>query len=105
VAELARGMAFSEMKLDNVFGGLKFENHRAAATVHDPKTGRTMTMTFDDQFAACVVYNPPHRQAVCIEPYTTLPDAFFLHEQEIDPHLLVLAPGKSFHTRIEIRLE
>ena len=62
-------------------------------------------MTFDDQFTACVVFNPPHREAVCIEPYTTVPDAFTLAERGIDPHLLTLAPGKSFRTRIEIRLD
>ena len=104
-AELAHGMSLASMKLDNVFGGLRFENHRATTKVTDPNSKRTMTMTFDDQFTTCVVYNPPHREAVCIEPYTTVPDPFFLGERNIDPHLQVLRPGKSFRTRIEIRLE
>lgn len=104
-AELARGMAFAEMKFDSVFDQIRFENHRAAAKVHDPASGRTLTMTFDDQFPAAVVYNPPHREAVCIEPYTTVPDPFFLKAQGIEPHLRVLPPGESFRTRIEIRLE
>jgi aldose 1-epimerase len=104
-AELARGMAFGAMQLDNVFGGLSFDNHRATAKVHDPQAKRTMVMTFDDQFTTCVVYNPPHRQAVCIEPYTTAPDAFALIEAGIDPHLRVLPPGGAFRTRIEIRFE
>jgi aldose 1-epimerase len=105
VAELSRGMPMSAMKLDHVFGGLKFDNHRLATTVHDPHSKHTMTMTFDDQFTACVVYNPPQREAVCIEPYTTVPDPFNLREQGIDPNLRVLAPGLSFRTRIEIRLD
>ena len=63
------------MQLDNVFGGVRFENHRAAATVEDPASRRTMTLSFDDRFTTCVVYNPPHRQAVCIEPYTSVPDS------------------------------
>ena len=62
-------------------------------------------MTFDDQFTACVVYNPPHREAVCIEPYTTVPDRVLLAEKGIDPHLQVPGPGPAFRTRIEIRLE
>ncbi|MGD9720981.1 MAG: aldose 1-epimerase [Pirellulales bacterium] len=103
-AELSAGMPFGKMELDNVFGGLAFENHRAAASVRDPGSKRAMTMTFDDQNTACVVYNPPHRQAVCIEPYTTAPDAFYLQSQGIDPHLRVLAPGASFRTRIEIHV-
>ncbi len=105
VGELARGMPFAEMKLDNVFGGLAFDQHRCTPTVHDPGSKRTMTMTFDDQFTTCVVYNPPHREAVCIEPYTTLPDPFSLRAAAIDPHLCTLAPGKSFRTCIEIRLD
>ena len=93
------------MKLDHVFGDVKFDNHRATAAVYDPHGKRTLKMTFDDQFTACVVYNPPHREAVCIEPYTTIPDAFTLAARHIDPHLVVLPPGKSFCTRIEISLD
>jgi len=103
--QLAGGMKLADMKLDHVFGGLKFDNHRLATTVHDPQSGRTVVQTFDDQFTACVVYNPPHREAVCIEPYTTIPDAFHLKTAGIEPHLLVLPPGKSFRTTIEIRVE
>ncbi len=92
------------MQLDNVFGGVHFDNHRAAATVEDPASHRTMTLSFDDRFTTCVVYNPPHRQAVCIEPYTSVPDPFWLQSQGIDPHLQLLDPGGKFQTRVEIRL-
>ncbi len=105
VAELSRGMSAGLMQLDHVFGGLKFDNHRCTTRVHDPASKRTMVMTFDDQFAACVVYNPPHREAVCIEPYTTIPDPFTLRDKSIDPHLQILPPGGSFRTRIEIGLD
>jgi aldose 1-epimerase len=105
VAELSRGMPVSAMQLDDVFGGLTFDNHRCTTSVHDPNSKRTMAMTFDDQFTACVVYNPPHREAVCIEPYTTIPDPFTLRDKAIDPHLLILAPGGLFQTSIEIRVD
>jgi len=52
VAELSHGMAAGTMRLDHVFSGLKFDNHRCATTVHDPQSKRTMTQTFDDQFVA-----------------------------------------------------
>ena len=105
VAELSRGMPMSAMKLDHVFGGLKFENHRCTTTVHDPNSKHTVALTFDDQFPTCVVYNPRHREAVCIEPYTTVPDPFTLRDKGIDPQLQILAPGQSFRTRMEIRLD
>lgn len=105
VTQLSQGMAMADMHLDHVFGGLSFDNHRATATVSDPGAGRRLSLIFDDQFTACVVYVPPHREAVCIEPYTTTPDPFWLLEQGIDPRLRVLHPGQSFRTRIDLRLE
>ncbi len=104
VGELSRGMRFADTRLDDVFSDLACENHRCTTSIHDPVGRRTLEVTFDDLFAACVVYNPPHRQAVCIEPYTTVPDPFTLLEQGIDPHLQVLAPGKTFRARVETRL-
>lgn len=105
VAQLAGGMSVAEMKLDNVFGQVKFDNHRATATVRDPGSGHQVSLVFDDQFTACVVFNPPHREAVCIEPYTTIPDPFNLAQRGINPHLRILQPGQSFRTRIEMRFE
>ena len=98
-------MPMNAMCLDHVFRALEFKDHRCTASVHDPKSQQTLITSFDDQFTACVVYNPPHREAVCIEPYTTIPDAFTLRERGIDPHLRTLAPGASFRTHIEIRLD
>mgnify|MGYP002621891160 CR=1 FL=1 len=103
--DLSGGMRFGDMKLDNVFGGLSFAARHCTATVADPTSGLTTSLRFDEQFTTCVVYNPPHREAVCVEPYTTLPDAFRLIDQAIDPHLCVLAPGASFETQFEIRLD
>jgi aldose 1-epimerase len=104
VEQLAAGMKLADMRLDNVFGALKSENHQIVTTIHDPHSGRTVTQEFDDQFTACVVFNPPHREAVCIEPYTTIPDPFELRERDIDPQLRILAPGEAFRTKIEIRV-
>lgn len=104
-ARLAAGMPVGQMQLDNVFGGLAFDHGSAVATLHDPGSGRTLSLEFGDEFTTCVVFNPPHREAVCVEPYTTLPDAFSLAEQGVDPHLRILAPGESLGARIEIRVD
>jgi aldose 1-epimerase len=103
--KLAAGIPAGEMRFDNVFGGLKFENHRLETSIQDPHSGRRVTQEFDDEFTACVVFNPPHREAVCMEPYTGLPDPFALLEKGVEPHLRVLGPGESFRTRIEIRVD
>jgi aldose 1-epimerase len=59
-------------------------------------------MTFGPEFPACVVYNPPHREAICIEPYTAVPDAFALESRGIAAGLRVLKPGESFKGQIDI---
>ena len=55
-------------------------------------------------FPACVVFNPPHRQAICVEPYSCIPNAYALAERGIDAGLRVLEPGESVATRITISL-
>lgn len=102
---LADGLRFADAELDDVFTGLDYEGSRATATIHDPGCERTLSIQFDDSFRECVVYNPPHREAICIEPYTSVPDAFDLLDRGIETGMRVLKPGEQFQARIEIRLD
>jgi aldose 1-epimerase len=102
--EIARGLRFADSALDDIYGGLAFEQGLCRTSIEDPASGRTMTQTFDDSFRACVVFNPPHREAICIEPYSCVPNAFELEERGIDAGLRVLAPGETLKTRITISL-
>ena len=101
---LATGLAFRDAHLDDVFTGLSYTLGVCRATLADPRVGRSLEVTFDDSFRNCVVYNPPHREAICIEPYACVPDAFALAERGIETGLRVLQPGGSFTARFEIRL-
>jgi aldose 1-epimerase len=103
-AELSQGMPVDSMRLDHVFGGLHFDNHRCTTKVEDTRHHRVLALSFDDQFLACVVFNPSHREAICIEPYTAIPDAFTLQAQGIHSGLRVLPAGQSFRTSIDLRL-
>lgn len=88
------GMHFSELFLDDVFGDTRFENGTAVAQLDDPQGGVTLDFTWDTACQYCVVYTPPHREAICIEPYTLIPGG-----QSFKPPyegLLVLEPGESF---------
>jgi len=102
--ELPTGMSFGKMELDHIFTGLTHVEGIAAASIHDPDSGRTMTMKFDNSFRQCVVYNPPHRQAVCIEPYTCVPDAVRLAKEDVTSGLRVLGPGESWRGQINIQI-
>lgn len=99
---LAGGMSFSQMQLDDVLTGLSVAAGRCLATVEDPRSGHTLELSFDASFRECVVYNPPHREAVCIEPYTCVPDAYELQAAGIVTGLRFLQPGEVFQTRFEI---
>ncbi len=101
---LSAGMRFADTKLDDVFTDLSFDSGVARATIEDVHSKRTLALEFDQQFRECVVYNPPHRQAICMEPYTCVPDAFTLATAGVETGLRVLAPGESFSARIVILL-
>jgi aldose 1-epimerase len=73
--------------------------------ISDPSAGISVIQDFDTAFRHCVVYTPPHREAICIEPYTATPDALRLETLGIDAGLRRLAPGGSFHVEIEIACE
>src|SRR5262249_43116576 len=42
-----------------------------------------------------VAFPPPHRHAICLEPYTCVTDAINLEQQGVDAGLIVLDPGRS----------
>ena len=101
-AAFAAGQRFGDMQFDDVFAGLAFESAWCATSIHDPAAGSTVTQRFDGAFRECVVYTPPHRQAICIEPYTCVPGAIGLAERDIDAGLRIVPPGGSFSARVEI---
>jgi aldose 1-epimerase len=98
-----KGLNFGAMQFDNVFGGLVFDSDGwCRASIQDPSTQRRLTVAWDDAFRECVVYTPPHREAICIEPYTCAPDPIRLKRMGVDGGLRVLAPGESLTARIQL---
>jgi aldose 1-epimerase len=102
---LKPGLKFADAKLDDVFSDLAFSGGRGAATIADPGNKRKLTLTFDDKFTECVVYNPPHREAICLEPYSCAPDQFGLMQKGVLPNVLTLAPGGRWSASYEIAVE
>jgi aldose 1-epimerase len=74
--DLRWGRALSQMKMDDVLGDLAAVDGVSTASIRDTRTGDRISLRFPESFGCCVVFTPPHRQAVCIEPYTCVPDAF-----------------------------
>ena len=97
--DLSQGVRFGDTQLDAGFSELDFENGVCTGRIADP-AGRTLSITFDEAFRECVVYNPPHREAICIEPYTCICDPFRLEATGIDAGLRVVARGDRFQTTV-----
>ncbi len=102
-ADLQSGIAFRDMRFDDVFTGLIGRDGKCAAVIHEPSTGTRVDLAFDSQFRECVVYTPGHRGAVCVEPYTCVPNAINLQPTK-DTGLRVLERGGVFATWLRIRV-
>ena len=102
--DLSGGKPFGETQLDDVLTDLSAEKGRVMTKIADAASGRTMTMTFDETFGECVVYNPPHREAICIEPITSVPNPYELEAAGIATGLRLLEPGETFRANVEIRV-
>jgi aldose 1-epimerase len=99
--DLRLGHRIGETAYDDVYGGLPSGMKRHVCLLDDPANKRQIRVAFGDEYNTVVVYTPPHREAVCIEPYTCVPDVFWLTDRVHDVGLQVLAPGESYTTRVE----
>ncbi len=99
--DLRPGTPIGETAYDDVYGGISGGADQRVCTVNDAANGRQIQVAFGEEYNTVVVYTPPHREAVCIEPYTCVPDVFWLTEQGHEVGLRVLQPGESFTTHVE----
>ena len=94
------GRPFSELKLDDVFSGLQPSTSGGVeASISDP-AGSRLSIRFGEPFRECVVYTPPHREAICIEPYSCVAGAFAPHMQALDVGIRIVPPGGSFTAQV-----
>jgi len=75
-----------------------------AELTHETLPGALQVWTNGD-FRESVLFTPPHRQAVCIEPYTCGTDAINLAERKIDAGLQILPPDGEWTGCVEFRWE
>lgn len=102
--DLRTGLPFAQTELDDVYTSVTSVGGRVTCTITDAAAGRRLELAFDDLGREVVVYNPPHRQAICLEPYTAVPDAFRLGAAGQATGLWELAPGERREMSIEITL-
>lgn len=107
--DLAAGKPFAETNLDDVLTSLSAEADMVRTSIRDDAAGRTLWYEFPNWFRECVVYNPPHREAICIEPYSCVPGAIGdVLRGELDAEMFgikFLQPGESREMEILLRVE
>ena len=105
-ARYAQGIPFSDMQFDDVFT-IARDRGRTTRKIDVSKiVGHACELVYEfGGFDYCVVYTPGHRQSVCIEPYTCVPNPFQLKTDGIDCGLQVLPPGESCRLEASYRLK
>jgi aldose 1-epimerase len=101
--DLRDGRLLSELRLDDVFSELAFQNGRATCRLVDEVARVEVVQEFDRFFRELVIYNPPHRRSISLEPYTCTTDAINLHSRGVDAGLRVLQPGEEATGEIVLR--
>jgi aldose 1-epimerase len=100
--DLSSARPLADRKFDTYFTDLQPSKSGIVETIlADPGSGRRLVQTFTHEFTQCVVYTPGHREAICLEPYTYVPDPFRLAAEGHETGLKILPPGERFTTTIE----
>lgn len=99
------GRKYGDLTLDDVFTGLTDNAGITEASIQDPGGLAVSIRWRVEQFRECVVYTPPHREAICIEPLTCAPSAAALAAKGIEAGWRVLPPGGSFEVSVAIAAE
>jgi aldose 1-epimerase len=96
VESLARGLKMASATLDNNFIGWKH-----VATLRWPETGRRLRMTAQPPLSYLVVYTPPTRDFLCVEPVSNTVDWLNLGDLDADQiGGTILSPGASISGRV-----
>ena len=113
---LASGRPLADLRLDDVFdhgstetitGDRTPDASRAhvesmrIATISGPLS--RLEIRYDTDFPYCVAFTPPHREAICIEPYTCLPGSAAAGEAGRTTGLRILQPNQRWSTAVEYR--
>jgi aldose 1-epimerase len=91
----------SELQLDDVLTDLAADRVNAEGLIYRGQVGRVGLWT-SAAFRELVAFTPPHRQAICLEPYTCTTDAANLEARGVDAGWRSLAPGQTWSAVFEM---
>ena len=96
-----RGILVDEVGLDHGYAGWD-----GSARIELPERRAAVTMTADPALSTLVIFSPPGRGFVCVEPVSHCIDAFNLAAQGMgDTGMRVLTPGESWEVTVRFAPE
>jgi aldose 1-epimerase len=111
--DIRRGRPVGRGPLDDVYTDLRDNDaydhfgrpsRGIYSTLRDPGAGLEIVQSTDTIFRELVVFTPPNRPAVCMEPYTCATNAINLQQSGADAGLQILAPGEEIRTWIDLEV-
>jgi aldose 1-epimerase len=108
--DLRHGRSLSALHLDDVMTGVypfavdQQDHLNMTAVLQHPTGERLLTLWASPDFREMVLFTPPHREAVCVEPYTCTTDAINLSQRGIDAGLRVLKPNERWQGVLELHV-
>lgn len=100
--DLRGGRPIGKSHLDDVYTDVRATAGAIECVMRDSAAGLEIAQLTDPIFRELVVYTPPNRHAVCMEPYTCVTDAINVQQQGMDAGLRILPPGEEVRTWIDI---
>jgi aldose 1-epimerase len=103
--DLNRPRRYGELQVDTVLTDLPAAG--GGLTEHaalEGAPGTTLRVLWGAEFREAVIFTPPHRHAFCVEPYTCTTDAVNLQQRGVDAGWLVLPPGGTWRSMVEMRI-
>lgn len=100
--DFRRPKAVGDRQLDTLFAIRPRGKEPFAALGHATEPG-LLSIEAGAAFREVLLFTPPHRRAVAIEPYTCTTDAANLAAAGIDAGWRVLVPGEAFEERVRYR--
>jgi len=97
---LSQGLPIGGRVFDDVYTDVIRVNGRSTSTIEHPSSGRRLRLEADSSFREIVVYTPPHRQSISIEPYTCVTDAFNLAPRGIDAGMRAIGKSERFRAGV-----
>jgi aldose 1-epimerase len=105
--DLREGRSLERLELDDVFTDLDRGGREdpVRCDLEDDAARLRTILEASPVFREMVVYTPPGRSSICVEPYTCATDAPNLQARGIEAGLRTLEPGGRFRGAIQLRVE